>query len=301
MYSDFLNKRYEGLFDAGTIAGFNTPLKQSLRVNTLRVNEEELVSRLKEKGIKLEKVPWTRYGYSVIKTPFSIGSTTEYLLGYYMIQDPTSMFACEVLDPGGDDLVLDMTAAPGGKTSCLSQLMGNRGTIVSLELNRQRMRSLRSNISRLGVLNCIAIRMDSREVGKLGLEFDKVMLDAPCTCTGTLFKNPEAAKKEEKDVENCTSLQGELIEAACGVLKEGGILVYATCSFLPEENELMVKEAAERHGLELEDISYGEPAFTEVDGKALGKEMARCKRFYPHLHGAQGFFVARMRKSSRGA
>jgi len=297
MYSDFLLKRYRELFDAGTIAGFSAPLRQHLRVNTLRTSGEELVARLEEKGVRLEKVPWVRHGYAVLEAPFSVGSTPEYLLGHYMLQDPSSMLMCEVLDPGDGELVLDMAAAPGGKTSYLAQLMGNGGTIISLELNRQRMRSLRSNLSRLGVLNCISIRMDARKVKELGMRFDRVLLDAPCTGTGTVYKNPEAARKEEEDVEKCSLLQRELLDAAVGVLKEGGTLVYSTCSFLPEENELMIEGALERHALELEDVACGEEAFTEVCGKRLRGEMSRCKRFYPHVHGTQGFFVARMRKA----
>lgn len=295
MYSMFLLEKYGQLFSEEVIASFGKPLEQSIRINTLRTAEEELIPRLEKKGIKLEKIPWVKHGYFVKASPFSIGATTEYLLGYYFIQDATSMYVCEVLGPKHSDAVLDMTAAPGGKTTYLAQLMRNRGSIVSLELNRERMKSLRSNISRMGVENVIAIRMNSLNVQELGIKFDKILLDAPCTGTGTVFKNPEAAEKTSEDVANCTGAQSALLEAAYGVLLEAGTLVYTTCSFLPEENEFMVQHAIEL-GLKLENVPYGEEAFTSCYGKKLSEEMRKAKRFYPHIHGTQGFFIAKLRK-----
>ncbi len=295
MYSEFLIAKYGQLFSEEVIASFGKPIEHSIRINTLRTSEEELIPRLEKKGIKLERIPWTKYGYFVKSSPFSIGATTEYLLGYYFIQDATSMYACEVLEPKHSDAVLDMTAAPGGKTTYLAQLMRNGGSIVSVELNRERMKSLRSNISRMGVENVIAIRMNALTVRELGIKFDKILLDAPCTGTGTLFKNPEAAKKTSQDVANCTAAQKALLEAAFEALLDGGTLVYTTCSFLPEENEFIVQHALGL-GLKLENVPYGEKAFTSCYGKELSEEMRKARRFYPHIHGTQGFFIAKLRK-----
>ncbi|MFQ6137209.1 MAG: NOL1/NOP2/sun family putative RNA methylase [Candidatus Hydrothermarchaeales archaeon] len=296
MFSDFLLRRYDELFDEETVLGLKARLDRSIRINTLKISENDLIQRLGNKGIKLQKVPWTRHGYFVKESPFSMGSTTEYLLGHYFLQDPTSMYACEVLDPKGDEVVLDMAAAPGGKTTYLAQLMRNCGTVVAIELNRQRMKSLRSNVTRMGVENVIAIRMDALKVGGLKIEFDKILLDAPCTGTGTVFKNPDAMEKEEADVKHCTSLQRSLLGAAIGVLKENGILVYCTCSMLPEENELMMQNALDNFDLELEDIPDGEEAFSYVYDIALSDDMKKAKRFYPHIHYTQGFFLAKLRK-----
>ncbi len=295
MYSEFLLERYRQLFSEEFIANFSKPIGRSIRINTLKASEEELIPRLEKKGIKLEKIPWTKYGYFVRASPFSIGATTEYLLGYYFIQDATSMYACEALDPKHSDAVLDMTAAPGGKTTYLAQLMRNRGTIISIELNRERMKSLRSNISRMGAENVIAIRTNALKVREIGIEFDKILLDAPCTGTGTLFKNPEAAKKTSEDIVNCTAAQRALLEAAFNALLDGGTLVYTTCSFLPEENEFIVQHALNL-GFGLENIPYGEEALTTCYGKKLSEEMRKAKRFYPHIHGTQGFFIAKLRK-----
>ncbi len=296
MFSNFLIDRYKRLYDKKMLEGLNSSLDTSIRINTLKIKEPRLVKRLMEKGIKLTKIPWVKHGYTINKTPFSIGATPEYLLGYYFIQDPTSMYASEVLEPEKTDLVLDMTAAPGGKTTGLSQQMKNKGTIVALDLNRQRMKSLRSNVTRMGSENVIAIRTDARKIESLGLSFDKILLDAPCTGTGTVFKNPEARKKDETDVKKCTQLQWQLLEAALGVLKKKGTMLYCTCSMLPEESELIIQKAIDKHNIRLEEIPQGKPALTNVYGTKLSNEIKKAKRFYPHIHHTQGFFVAKIRK-----
>ena len=295
MYSEFLLKKYESLFPR-EIIHLDKPLPQAIRVNTLRSGKQELVKRLTKKGMKLEKIPWTVNGYTVKKAPFSIGATTEYLLGHYFIQDPASMYACEVLEPRDGEVVLDMAAAPGGKTTYLAQLMGNTGAVVALELNRRRMRSLRSNVSRLGAENVIAVRMNALDAAELEIEFDRVLLDVPCTGTGTAFKNPEAKMKGEDDVKKCTTKQRALLEVATGVLKKGGSMVYCTCSLLPEENEFMVQYALKELGLEAGAIPHGKPALTSAYGKALIPEIKKARRFYPRVHNTQGFFIAEMVK-----
>ncbi|NOZ76946.1 MAG: RsmB/NOP family class I SAM-dependent RNA methyltransferase [Euryarchaeota archaeon] len=296
MVSDFLRERYARLFGEGFLRHLKDPVRPALRVNTLRTDEGTLVERLRDKGFRLEKVPWTGCGYWIESSPFSPGATTEYLLGHYLLQDPASQYACETLGPRKDDLVLDMAAAPGGKTTHLAQLLEGTGTVVALDISRQRMRSLRSNLSRMGVENCLAFRMDARDAGELGLEFDRVLLDAPCTGTGTAFKNPEALEKDEKDLEKTVPLQLELIKAGAGVLKKGGTLLYCTCSFLPEEGEMVVARAVGEHGLEILDIGEGEPGLSSPYGMELPEEVERTRRFFPHRHGTQGFYMARLRK-----
>jgi NOL1/NOP2/sun family putative RNA methylase len=294
--SGYLQERYRSLFREEEIRGFAAPLLPTLRVNTLRTTPEALLSRLGRRGVRLERVPWTESGYTVRESPVPLGATPEYLLGHYFLQDAASIYASEVLDPKEYETVLDMAAAPGGKTTHMAQRMGNRGTVVALEVNRERMRSLRSNTHRMGVESVLGIRMDALRVEELGLLFDRILLDAPCTGTGTLPRHPEAGQKGREDVERCTGLQRRLLEAATSVLKSRGRLLYSTCSLLPEENELIVEGALEDLPLRLEKIRHGEAAFTECYGRELRPEMRRAKRFYPYLHGTQGFFLALMKK-----
>ncbi len=273
-----------------------TDIPKSIRVNTIKIEEKRLVERLKEKGFILEKIPWTMYGYWIIEAPYSIGATTEYLLGYYTIQDPASMFACEVLDPKPNDLVLDMCAAPGGKTSYIAQLMGNKGVIIAFDINRDRMRALRSNITRLGVENVIAIRRDVLKVKELGLEFDKILLDAPCTGTGVAFRDKKALEKSDEEIKKLSNLQKKLIEAGYSVLRKGGVMVYSTCSILPEENEMVVDYALKNFNLDVLEIEYGDESFTEVYGLKLDERIKKAKRFYPKKHKSQGFFITKFVK-----
>ncbi len=290
MFSDFLLKKYKNIFNEAIIEGLSRPLDQAIRVNTLKIDERRLVRRLVKRGFKLEKISWVKSGYFVKKAPFSIGATPEYLLGYYFIQDPASMYACEVLDPKRGQTVLDMAAAPGGKSTYLAQLLGGRGTVISTEINRERMKSLIANIQRMGLKNVITVRMNALDARDLGMTFDRVLLDAPCTGTGTVFKNPEAARKEEKDVLNCTSLQKSMLKAGLDALNKKGTLVYSTCSVLPEENELIVQGALER-GFKLKTVGYGKEAFTDVHN-----EMKNAKRFYSHIHNTQGFFICKIQR-----
>jgi len=295
MFSNFLLKKYREIFDKAVMRGLLRPVDQAIRINTLKIEEKALVGRLRVRGIKLEKIPWVICGYFVKEAPFSVAATPEYLLGYYFIQDPASMYACEVLDLKRGQTVLDMAAAPGGKTTYLAQFLGRDGTVISIDINRERMKSLTANIQRMGLKNVITVRMNTLDVRDLGVSFDRVLLDAPCTGTGTVFKNPEAAGKEGADVSNCAALQLSMLKAGLSVLDKKGILVYSTCSVLPEENEFIVEHALER-GFKLKAVEHGEEAFTQAYGKKLPAGMKNARRFYPHIHNTQGFFVCKIQR-----
>ena len=138
--------------------------------------------------------------------------------------------------------------------------------------------------------------MDAMDVKELGLEFDRILLDAPCTGTGTVFKNPEAAEKTAEDVEATTHLQEVLFEAAINVLKPGGVMVYSTCSLLPEENEMMVDRLLKRFAMDVMDVEQGEGALESPYGIKLSRKIRRARRFFPTKNGTQGFFIAKLRK-----
>ncbi len=271
-------------------------IPKSIRVNTIKIRERKLIKRLEEKGFVLEKISWVKYGYWVRESPYSIGATTEYLLGYYTIQDPASMFVCEVLDPHPNEIVLDMCAAPGGKTSYISQLMRNRGVVIAFDINRERMRALRSNITRLGIENVIAIRRDVTKVKELGITFDKILLDAPCTGTGLAFRDRKVLEKSDDEIKKLTNIQKNLFNAGYEVLKKGGVIVYSTCSVLPEENEFIVDFILKNYNIEILDIKYGDDAFVDIYGKKLDKRVKKAKRFYPKKYKTQGFFIAKFMK-----
>jgi len=284
------------LFTARQISKLTQKLPACLRVNTLRVKEEVLVKRLKARGVVLKKIPWVKYGYFVESSSVPLGATPEYLLGYYFLQDAASLAACEALNPKAGETVLDMAASPGGKTTYLSQLMQNKGVVVAVEVNKRRLKRLKSNIMRMGCENVIVVNRDATEFESINISFDKVLLDAPCTGTGTAHKSAEALKKGRRDLINCNRIQRNLIEVAIKVLKKGGTLVYSTCSLLPEENEIIIDETLKKYNIKLEKVRAGSEALTSPYGRELIKEIKKASRFYPWEHSTQGFFIAKMKK-----
>ncbi|MDD5182386.1 MAG: RsmB/NOP family class I SAM-dependent RNA methyltransferase [Candidatus Nanoarchaeia archaeon] len=276
------------------------PLKKAIRVNTLRTDIKTCCSRLEHKGFRLSRVNWCNEGFFVDLTSASLGATTEHLLGYYYIQDATSMAPAIELSPSEKDYVLDMTAAPGGKTTHLAQLMKNKGIIVASDHDPEKMKALRNNIQRCGVTNTILLNIKAQELVELGVKFDKVLLDAPCTCEGTFSKNTERKKTLVLDeFKKYSDIQRELIGIAKEVLKPGGVLLYSTCSLAPEENELQVEYAVEKLGFEVLNLKnqFASKGFTKFFDEQHPKYLEKCGRFFPHRHNTQGFFMAKLKKA----
>ena len=291
---DFL-KRYESMgetFEPGEVK-----LRKAIRINTLKISEEELVKRLKKKKVKLEKIPFLQNGY-FYESDFSLASTPEYLQGYFYIQDAASQLPPEILNPKPQEKVLDMAASPGGKSTHLAQLMNNEGVIVALEENKARIQSLLNNLERLSIKNTVVIKKDARFTYDLGIKFDKVLLDAPCG--GSFCVEPEYFKKRTKqDLESRSRLQKELLRAAYLCLKKNGELVYSTCSLEPEENELVLDSFLEEYkDMKLEEIKkrIGDEGITTFNNNKINKDLKKTKRLWPHKTGTDGFFVAKLRK-----
>jgi tRNA (cytosine40_48-C5)-methyltransferase len=286
---NFFIKRYEKLCEDFT----KGEVKKSLRVNTLKIKPEDLAKRLRKKGVKLEKIKWLNNGY-YYESEFSLGATPEYLLGLYYLQENASQKAVEVLAPAEKDLVLDMCAAPGSKTTYLSQVMSNKGQIIAIDSHNRRLKSLVHNLERMGCKNVLVYQKDAQYVDDLGLKFDKVLLDAPCSGNYALDKN-WFLKRDIDGIKNNARTQKNLIRAGLRVLKKGGTLVYSTCSLEPEENEMTIDWALEKFNIELIELNnFGIEAYTEFLGKKVNSEIKKCRRLWPHLHGS-GFFVAKMK------
>lgn len=289
---EFFRKRYEQL--GGEIADIKT--LSTLRVNTLKITAKELIARLEKLGIKLERVPITKNGYTV-QSKFSLGAITECLLGYYYLQETASQLPVEVLDPKPTDIVLDACAAPGGKTTQLAAHMENQGTIVACELKPHRMPSLLMNLERCGVKNTTVFEGNAVLAGRLGVQFDKILLDAPCA--GNYLTEPGWFEKRTLGgIQISSNIQRRLLSDCINMLKPGGQLVYSTCSLEPEENEMNIDWALKNLPVRLEKVNLqiGDPGLTSVFGKKLHPEIALCKRFWPHKTKTEGFFIAKMVK-----
>ncbi len=275
----------------------------TIRVNTLKISVQELFEKLTNKGFKLIPCEWYANGFVVSNEPFSLGGTIEYLSGYYFIQSKASWLPVLLLDPKPDEIVIDMAAAPGGKATHIAQLMNNTGTLFCLDISRERIKSLRSNLGRCGIKNVICKRMDARDISDLDLKADKILLDTPCSGEGLMAidKSRRTARNEE-DIARMVELQKQLFEAALKVLKKDGIIVYSTCSTAPEENEEIIDEMLKQHNLVVEKTELGNfsSGLISVQNKTYNTDLLKAIRLYPHIHKTEGFFACKLRYLGEG-
>lgn len=289
----FFNQRYQQL--GGTIK--DVSLTPSLRINTLKTTAKTLIPRLKKQGATLTKIPFTKHGY-YIQSEFSPGAITEYLLGYYYLQEAAAQLPVEVLNPQPTETVLDCCAAPGGKTTQMAAAMNNQSRIIAYDLKASRLQALLTNLERCGITNTAAFGGDATKVRKLDIAFDKVLLDAPCS--GNYLSEPDWFKKRNHDgILLSSKIQKRLLRLAVDVLKPGGTLVYSTCSLEPEENELNMDWALNNLPVSVEPfhLPLGDPGITTVFGQKLDERVANCKRFWPHKTNTEGFFIAKLVKT----
>jgi len=288
-------KRYQEFLDVEKLRKVVIP--KSIRVNTLKIGEKEIVKRLSAENVQLEKIGFLDFGYLVKKSAFSLGSAPEFLMGYYYVQEAASQIPVRILNPNENETVLDMAASPGGKATQIAQFVNNKGTIIAVDKERHRINALKNNIERLGVKNCIVYNIDGADARNLGIEFDKILLDAPCS--GSFLTDPKwFDKKNIRGFKERQELQKRLLSAGISVLKKGGTLVYSTCSLEPEENEEVIDWAIANLPVKTEkiELKIGKPALLEFEGRGFGKEVQKCVRIIPYENNTQPFFIAKIAK-----
>jgi len=251
--------------------------------------------------------PWSKVGLKVYDSQVPIGATPEYLGGQYMIQSASSFVPVMALAPQQNETVLDMAAAPGGKTTYIGQLMRNTGTLFANDLRKERCKALVANVHRMGLTNAIVTNLDGRKLKKMLPKLDRVLLDAPCTGSGIVARVPSIkVKRGSKDFEEASRLQKELLSHAIDMVdassKTGGYIVYSTCSVAVEENEAVVDHALRSRSVELVSfsgsVSFGVEGFVKYRERRFHPSMGLCRRYYPHVHNMDGFFVAKLKKTS---
>jgi|TARA_B100000524_G_scaffold330643_1_gene216675 ribosomal RNA methyltransferase Nop2 len=282
------------------------PRPVTVRTNTLKTRRRELAQALIARAVNLDPISkWSKEGLQIYESAVPIGATPEYLSGHYMIQSASSFLPVLAMQPQPGERILDMAASPGGKASHVAALMANEGTLVANDFNKERLRSLQGNLSRLGVRNALVVNADGRDFPKLMGGFDRVLLDAPCTGLGVISKDPSIkAEKGFVDVQRCQQLQKELLLAAIDSVNahspSGAIIVYSTCSISVEENETVVDYALNSRNVKLVDsgLQFGVEGFTRYRAKRFHASLKLTRRYYPHVHNMDGFYVAKFRKFS---
>jgi len=273
------------------------PISTHIRINCLLIEPASLIHLLEEKGIQLiqsSKRYDTLFFAPGLASP---GNLLEYFLGYIHPQALTSAIASIALAPKENSYLLDMCAAPGGKSAHCAQLMNNTGLIVSNDLYLNRHISLGHTLSRLGVLNAMVTGYQAQEFPSKQ-RFDYVLADVPCSCEGNFRKTRDTSSyTENKGKENLPDLQKKIILRGFDLLQKNGQMLYATCTYNPEENESVVDLLLKERDAELLPIDAGfdfEPGITEWKDKKYDKRLKNAARFYPHRLDSVGFFMARI-------
>ncbi len=288
------------------IRAFEKPSLEMIRTNTLKIQPQALKKRLENKGFRLKKAQWIDYAYIVDtrNSKLSLGATHEYLMGYYYIQDLASMIPVYFLSPRPGDKVIDMCAAPGGKTTHIGQYLKQKGTIIAIDRKESRLKSLISNINRCGILNSMVFPYDGKDLNKIP-KFrhwaNKILLDAPCTGSGIIRKDKSRKMSRNlKDVKEMAKIQKSLLKTGLEILKPGGLLLYSTCSFHYRENEQVVAEvSASRDDVNIIEpfkVDIGLPGLIKAENREFGYDMLKTRRMYPNVHDTDAFFYCLLEK-----
>ena len=287
--------------------------KKAIRCNTIKISPDELIERLKKYNWKISQPIPNQKEIIVIENellPGELGKAKEHLLGYYYVQEITSMMPILVLQLKPEDIFLDCCAAPGSKTTQAAALMENKGIIIANDLSIGRISILSANLERIGVTNTIITRHDflqlSKKLKELNMRFNKILVDAPCSGEGNIRLSPSTYLNwSEGLLKKLSSKQKRIAEAALQLLKPEGEMIYSTCSYAPEENEEVIQYLLDNYGdkIKIETISLpikSRPGITEWKNKKFSDELKKCHRFYHHDNDLEGFFICKIRKMGEG-
>lgn len=267
----------------------NTRPDLSLRVNRLKIDFNFFLSKLEGLQVQFARSAYLDF-FVRVKHMAGIGASEMFRQGFFVVQDESAGLAIKLLDPQPGDRVIDLCAAPGGKTTFIGELMRNTGEIVAVDRYETRLNLVKNACQRLGIANAHFIAADAAEMSVPPA--DKVLVDAPCSGLGVLSKKPDSKwRREAEDLEDLCKLQQKIMDNAAVLVKPGGIVVYSTCTTEPEENLGVIRSFLERHP----EFSV-EPASQFVDARLVHSE--GFVETFPHRHAMDGSFSIRLKKAS---
>jgi len=292
-------------------AALRRPLPVTVWTNGPRIAPERLAKLLELEGTAPAPLGWCPGAFRLAPDA-SPGRGLLGSAGVYHIQEEVSLLPVALLDPQPGERVLDLCAAPGGKTARIAVAMGNRGTVVANDVDWRRLVAVGKNLDRLGLANVVATAWDGAHFPEAAGPFDRVLADVPCTCEGTSRKSPGVlAWGGEEERRRTAGVQRAILRKAVRLCRPGGRIVYSTCTYAPEENEAVVdavlREHRESSDAPLRLIEAGvegfpaAPGLTAWEGRAFDADLAGALRVWPHLHDTGGFFVAVLEKGEGAA
>ncbi|MCI8663166.1 MAG: RNA methyltransferase [Hungatella sp.] len=281
------------------LQSYHAERARGIRLNPLKVFHEEEKKELTAR-FGLRKVPWAEEGY-YYDMETRPGNHSFHEAGVFYIQEPSAMAVAELLKPEPGERVLDLCAAPGGKTTQIGGKLLGRGFLLSNEIHPARAKILSQNVERMGIVNTVVTNEDPETLAlRFPCFFHKIVVDAPCSGEGMFRKEEEASKQwSPENVAMCARRQAEILDQAAIMLKPGGRMIYSTCTFSPEENERNIEKFLERnrdfsieHGARPEGLSCGRAEWSETGLKALTDTF----RIWPHVAEGEGHYLAVLKK-----
>jgi NOL1/NOP2/sun family putative RNA methylase len=283
------------------------PLK-SIRVNTLKISTKELKKKLEDKDWKIKQPFKENPEIMIIESelqPGELGRSLEHLLGYYYVQEISSMMPVLVLNPKPNETILDLCASPGSKTTQIAAKMKNTGTLIANDFKLGRIKILSSNLERCGVMNTIITKSLGewlcKKMKNENFQIDKILVDTSCSGEGTIKSTPKTLQMWNiKGIFSFSKIQKNLLEKAVELLKPNGEIVYSTCTHAPEENEEVIDFILKKFdNIKIEKISLPlktRKGIIKWQEKEYLKDVENSLRIYPQDNDTEGFFIAKLRK-----
>ncbi|HHY38646.1 MAG TPA: 16S rRNA (cytosine(967)-C(5))-methyltransferase RsmB [Clostridia bacterium] len=278
-------------FTLSLLRANNVPAPTFVRVNRLRTDPERLCCLLRAEGFEVAEGKYLDESLEIKGVTARLSQSASFRRGLFFIQDEASMLPARLLDPKPGETVVDACSAPGGKSTHIAELMGDKGRVIAVDVNPRRLELVKDNSKRLGLTSIETLCVDSSALGRMvAAKADRILVDAPCSGLGTIRRNPDLKwRRKPDDIEALSRLQGEILRSVAPAVKPGGVLVYSTCTTEEEENEAQVRKFLNEHP----EFDLDDPAGFLPQDLTLGENKGFIVT-YPHIHGIDGFFMARM-------